>query len=129
MKFVAIVAILNLANYVLVMLAVGRARQTYAVPAPQTNGPPEFERALRIQQNSVEQLIIFLPALALFARYVDGLVAAGLGVAYLVGRILYQRTYSRGLNRGPGFLIGFLANIVLLGGALVGIVLNFADLP
>lgn len=128
MKFVAIVAIINLANYVLVMIGVGRARQTWQVQAPAVSGPPEFERALRIQQNSVEQLIMFLPGLYLFAHYVQAETAAGLGLAYLVGRIIYQRQYSRGLNRGVGFMLGFFVNVVLLGGALVGVLLKFGSL-
>lgn len=129
MKFAAIVAILNIANYILVMLAVGRARQTYGVAAPAVTGAPEFERALRIQQNTVEQLIIFLPSLFLFAHYVDGLGAALLGVVFLLGRIIYQMRYSRGANRGPGFLLGFVATIILAAGALVGIVFDFTALP
>ncbi|MEM1261117.1 MAG: MAPEG family protein [Pseudomonadota bacterium] len=128
MKFVAIVAIVNLANYVLVMIGVGRARHTWQVPAPAVSGPPEFERALRIQQNSVEQLVLFIPGLYLFAHYVQTEIAAGLGVVYLVGRILYQRQYSRGRNRAPGFMLGFGVNIVLLGGALVGLLFKFSAL-
>ncbi len=128
MKFVALAVLANLANYVLVMIAVGRARQTYGIKAPATTGAPEFERALRIQQNSLEQLIIFLPALWLFATYMDAVIGAGLGVVYLIARILYQQTYSRGANRAPGFILGFLTNIVLLGGALAGVVLNFSAL-
>ncbi|MEL7538556.1 MAG: MAPEG family protein [Pseudomonadota bacterium] len=128
MKFVAIVAVLNLANYILVLLSVGRARRIYGVPAPATTGAPEFERALRIQQNSLEQLIVFVPSLFLFATYIDPVGAAALGLVFLIGRIIYQRRYSRGENRGPGFLLGFVANIVLLAGTLAGVIWNFSEL-
>ena len=85
--------------------------------------------ALRIQQNSVEQLVVFLPALFLFAHYVDPTVAAAIGTIFLLGRIAYQWAYSRGANRGPGFGLSFLANIVLAIGALVGILFGFNELP
>ena len=63
LSFPALVTILALALYIATFLNVGRLRRRFAIEAPAINGPPEFERALRIQHNTIEQLIWFLPAL------------------------------------------------------------------
>jgi len=74
-----------------------------------------FERAYRVQMNTLEQLIIFLPALLIAGHYVPGLWVSALGVAYLVGRMLYGRAYVRDpASRGPGFIIAMVANVLLL---------------
>ena len=71
MDFVAFVALLALIEYVIISILTGRARGQYGVKAPATTGHPIFERWYRVQQNTVEQLVIFLPALFLFASYVS----------------------------------------------------------
>ncbi|HEX3405992.1 MAG TPA: MAPEG family protein, partial [Caulobacteraceae bacterium] len=92
----------------------------YGVAAPAVTGNPDFERAYRIQMNTLEWLPIFLVSLWLFAlSWGSDLVAAGIGVVWLIGRILYLTGYSRAAEaRGPGFGIQALAAGVLLFGAL-----------
>ena len=91
------------------------------VAAPATYGDPTFERYYRVQMNTVEQLVIFLPALALFAHTVNEPVAAGFGLVFILGRALYARGYLRDpAGRGPGFGLTILANAVLLLGGLAG---------
>src|SRR5260221_14743063 len=70
-NFPALVTALALVLYVAVFIEAGRARHRYDVKAPAVTGPPEFERAFRAQQNTVEQLVLFLPALWLFAMHVS----------------------------------------------------------
>ena len=121
MSFVAVVAALGLIEYMVIVLQTGRARQTYGVKAPATTGEPIFERHYRVQQNTVEQLVIFFPALFLFARYVSTAGAGTLGLLFIVGRILYARGYvADPEKRGPGFALSFGANVILVIGALIG---------
>ena len=99
---------------------VTRARGTYDVAAPAITGHPDFERAFRVQANTLEWLPLFLVSLWIFtfAWNVD-LVAAGIGVVWIIGRILYLTGYSKAAEaRGPGFGIQALATGVLLFGAL-----------
>ena len=121
MELVAIVAALALIEYVVFAMNAGRARGRYNVPAPATSGNEVFERYLRVQENTVEQLVIFFPALLLFATYVSTGVAALLGLFFIAGRALYARGYVEDpARRGPGFGMSFLANLVLLLGGLIG---------
>ena len=121
MNFVAVIAALALVEYLIIMLQTGRARQTYGIKAPATTGDPIFERHYRVQQNTVEQLVVFVPALFLFARYVGPRSAGVLGIVFIVGRALYARGYvADPEKRGPGFALSFGVNAILVLGALIG---------
>ena len=121
MELVAFVAGLALIEYLVITLQCGHARGRLGVPAPATTGHPEFERYLRVQYNTIEQLVIFLPALFGFALYVNTGGAAALGLLFVVGRALYARGYVRDpAKRGPGFGLTLIANGILLLGATGG---------
>jgi glutathione S-transferase len=123
LSFPAIVTILALALYIATFLNVGRLRGRFAVQAPAITGPPEFERALRIQQNTVEQLVWFLPAMWLFVLFVSPLWGGILGLVWIGGRAFYAISYTRDpATRGPSFAIAFFSALILLVGALVGAV-------
>ncbi|HEX3862304.1 MAG TPA: MAPEG family protein [Stellaceae bacterium] len=123
--FPAFVLALALVLYVGVFLAVGRARLRYGIKAPAVTGAPEFERAFRVQQNTMEQLVWFIPSLWLFALYVSPLWAGLIGLVWIAGRAYYARSYYRDPDsRGPGFGIGFVSSAILLGGALIGVVVR-----
>jgi glutathione S-transferase len=118
----ALVTCLALLAYFLISFRVGKARATYGVKAPATSGNPDFERIYRVQMNTLEWMPIFLPALWLFAIYVSDAIAAGLGVVWIGGRILYMTGYAQAANRrGPGFGIQAFAASALWLGAIVGI--------
>ena len=124
MEIVAIVSALILIEYWVISYMVGVARGKTGLKAPAMQGAPEFERINRVQQNTLEQLIVMLPAMWLFAFYVHPMIAAGLGVLFLVARIIYCRAYVRKPSgRGPGFAIGQIAQAVLLLGGLIGAIL------
>ncbi len=121
MELVAVVISLALAEYFVILVKCGQARGRLGVAAPATTGNPEFERYFRAQYNTLEQLVIFLPAMIMFGAYVSPAVAALLGLVFIVGRFLYARGYVIDpARRGPGFLLTVLANGVLLLGGLVG---------
>jgi glutathione S-transferase len=117
---VAIVTLLALLVYFYMSLRVGQARTKFNVPAPAMSGNPDFERAFRIHMNTLEWLPLFLVSLWLFAiAWNSDLIAAGIGVVWIVGRILYLTGYSRAAEaRSLGFGIQALATGALLFGAL-----------
>ena len=52
-------------------------------------------------------------------------VAAGLGLVFFLGRLLYRAGYMQDpAKRGPGMMIGFLANVGLMLTALWGVVIQ-----
>jgi uncharacterized membrane protein YecN with MAPEG domain len=123
MPYLAIVAALALLEYLGISILVGRARGKYGIKAPATSGHPVFDRTFRVHQNTLEQLIVFLPALWLFGTYVSPTWGALLGLFFIVGRVLYVSGYiADPEKRGVGFLIGFVANVLLLLGGLIGAV-------
>ena len=104
---------------------VDRAREQYGVKAPATTGHEIFERYNRAHLNSIEQIVLFLPAIFLFAGFFDPRIAAALGALYVVGRTVYFVSYVRSPgSRSLGFGIGMLAVVLLLGGSVVGIVMR-----
>ena len=130
LNWVMLVTVLALVLFFVVTINVGRARVKSGIKPPQMSGDPEFERAVRVQQNTLEQLVLFLPALWIFAIVVSPMYAAGLGAVWLVGRVLYAWGYYQAAEkRGPGFGISSLAAIVLILGALIGVVLQIVKVP
>ncbi|MEN8183701.1 MAG: MAPEG family protein, partial [Myxococcota bacterium] len=79
MDLVVVVALLALLEYFTMGALVGRARARSGIAAPAITGDPVFERTMRAHQNTLEQLIVFLPALFAFAHYVQPTIAAGVG--------------------------------------------------
>jgi hypothetical protein len=101
--------------YFVLCVNVGRARKTYDIAAPAVSGHIEFEKRYRVQMNTVEQLVAFLPVLWLCAVWTGDGFAAGMGLLWSVGRILYARGYyAAAEKRGPGFGLGALAVIGML---------------
>ena len=121
--YTALVTCLAILFYFFTSFKVSKARRTFGIPAPTMTGNPDFERVVRVQMNTLEWMPIFLPSLWLFAVYINDAAAAGLGVVWIAGRILYMTGYSQAANkRGPGFGIQALASGILLLGSLGTIV-------
>ncbi|HXU99276.1 MAG TPA: MAPEG family protein [Caulobacteraceae bacterium] len=118
-----LVSLLALLVYFFMGLRVGQARGKFQIAAPATSGHPDFDRAFRIQANTLEWLPLFLVSLWLFAFCWSDRVAAAIGVVWIVGRLLYLTGYSKAAEaRSRGFGIQALATGVLLFGALGRIV-------
>ena len=123
MHYVELVAIVAVIQFIAFGALTGRARARAGLKAPAVTGDEGFERMYRVQMNTLEVMIAFLPALFLAAKYWSPTVAAWLGAVYLLGRFLYWRAYvTNPARRGLGFLLSMGPTMVLAIGALVGIV-------
>jgi glutathione S-transferase len=119
-----LVMLLALVEYFGFALAVGRARYRFGVKAPATTGNIDFERYYRAQMNTLEQLIIFIPALWSFAIFISIMWAAVLGAIFIVGRLLYFTGYVKAADkRSAGFGLATFAQLFLLIGGIVGAIL------
>ena len=119
---VGLVTALNVALMMATMFLVGRARARFQIKAPAMSGHPDFERVVRVQMNTIEATLMFLPSLWLFALGLNTLWAGVLGLIWLFGRILFMVGYAKPADkRGLGFIIAFAANGVLLLGAFWGL--------
>lgn len=126
MELVILVVMLALIQYIVFSVQVGNARMKYGIKAPAMSGHPVFERHMRVQMNTLEQLIVFIPASFAYAWLGDSLgwygseTAAFLGVIYLIGRTLYARAYIKDPQlRSLGFLLTFGPSALMIGGSLV----------
>lgn len=125
MELVAIVVLLSLVQYTLFGALVGKARMKYKVEAPAVTGDPVFERYYRVHMNTLESLVLFIPAIFIFATYVRADVAAGLGVIFIIGRQLYLRAYVKDpKSRELGYLLTFLPSAILAIGGIIGAALQ-----
>ena len=122
--YTTIVLCLGLFVYFWVIMRVGRARGQLKINAPTMTGPVEFERVLRVQGNTLEQLVIFAPSLVLFAAAWGDSPAAALGIFWPIGRVIYAIRYAAGLNRSLGFGLGFIPTAILLLGGFIGAIMS-----
>lgn len=125
MELPVIVSALALLQFMWFSVQVGSMREKHSVKAPAMSGPPEFERMMRVQQNTLEQLMVFLPALWMHAYVVNPQWAAGIGLVFIVGRFIYRAAYVKDpAGRSLGFMTGLVATATLLIWALVSAVMN-----
>lgn len=128
MELIILTTTLALIQYIYFAVNVGNARRQYGIRAPQMTGHAIFERHLRVQENTQEQLIIFIPVQFMYGWIADNLgwygyeTAAALGVVWLIGRGLYARAYVREpLSRSVGFLMTMGPSMLMLLGCLVAV--------
>jgi glutathione S-transferase len=120
MPYVALVTIAALGQFFLLGGSVARARVKYGIAAPATTGNEIFERHFRVQMNTLEQLVVFLPLMWIFAAYVSPIWAAALGVVFIIGRAIYAASYVRDpKSRSLGFALTALPTFALMIGVLV----------
>jgi len=125
MDWVIIVTVLALLQYALFGVQVGGMRAKHGIKAPTMSGAPEFERMFRIHYNTMEQLVMLLPVMWLFAHLVNPIWAAGFGTVYLVARFIYRSSYLKDpTSRSLGFALTFLPSAVMAIWVLVVAVTN-----
>ena len=125
MEYAVIIILLALLQYSYFAFTVGLSRNKLEVFAPKISGHDIWERTFRVQQNTLEQLIIFIPGMLAFSFYVSGVWVLIPGIGYLLGRQLYSYLYVKDpKSRTPGFLLTFFSNMILVIGTLIAIVLT-----
>ena len=103
-------------------IMVARTRRRVGIQPPAMTGSPELECAIRVQGNTVEQFVLFLPALWLAAVYFQGWIPGILGLVWCFGRILYAFSYAGEKKRFPGFALTIFPTLILVILAIIGIV-------
>lgn len=125
MAWIHLVALLALIQYLLFGALVGRARGKYGVHAPATTGNEVFERYYRVQMNTLELMVVLLPAMWMAATYWDTRWVAAAGAVYLAGRVIYLRAYTRDpAGRALGFMLSVAPISVLIVAAVTGAALR-----
>lgn len=122
MVWVDLVTLCALIEYFVFAWLVGKARVKYDVKAPAVTGHEVFERYFRVQQNTVELLIMFIPALWIAAKYFNPAWMAAIGAIYVLGRIVYLRGYvSQPRSRHWGFTLSSVPVAALIMLAIFGV--------
>jgi uncharacterized membrane protein YecN with MAPEG domain len=123
MELVYLMILVALVEYCVMGALVGRARAKYGIAAPAMTGHPGFERVNRVHLNTLENLIIFVPAVWIFGQYTSATWAALLGAVFVIGRAVYAVGYIKAAEkRSVGAGISGITNLVLIAGALVGVI-------
>ena len=123
--YVELIALIAIFQLMFFGTMTGIARGKSGLQAPAMTGDEGFERSHRVHMNTLEMLIVFLPALFLAGRYFPAYLVAGLGAIYIVGRFVYWRAYvSNPSSRGLGFMLSFFPTVALGILALIGIIMN-----
>ena len=125
MHYVELVAVLAIVQFLAFGFMTGQARAKSGLKAPATTGDEGFERMYRVQTNTLETLVAFLPALFIAGKYWSGMMVAGIGAIYIIGRFIYWRAYvADPSKRSLGFILSFLPTTALVALALIGVVMS-----
>jgi glutathione S-transferase len=95
----------------------------HKIQAPATSGHPDYERAFRTHLNTVENFVLFVPALWIASIYFGGMIPFYVGLVWILGRIGYAVGYAQSNTelRGPGFLISGLSLVTLIVLGAIGV--------
>jgi glutathione S-transferase len=121
----SLITLLTVLLMFITTVIVGKARVKYAIMAPATSGHEMFDRAYRVQMNTMEAALMMLPSLWIYAVFNGETGAFAMGVIWLLGRVWYAQSYlTNPARRGPGFGIALVTLAGLWFGALVGLALR-----
>ena len=123
MQYVELVAVLAVLQFFFFGAMTGRARSKSGIKAPAITGDEAFERMYRVQMNTMETLVVFLPVLFIASKYWSPNLIAIVGCVYLIGRFIYWRAYvANPEKRGLGFMLSIIPTFTLIIFALLGVV-------
>ena len=119
MELLAIITVLILIQVLFFGYEVGKARGKYNIKAPAVTGHESFDKHYRVHQNTIEQIVIFIPSLWLFGYFVSQNIAAAFGLLVFVGRFVFRAAYLKDpASREIGFMLGFVPLALCLLGTL-----------
>ena len=119
----ALATLIAMAIFIWTMMLVSRARTRLGIPAPACTGNEEFERTFRVQMNTLEQLVLLLPALWLCAIWVGEIYAGLGGLVWCIGRVIYVASYIRDpKSRTIGFFLTFVPTVVMMAADAIRVV-------
>jgi uncharacterized MAPEG superfamily protein len=123
--YIALIILIALLQYCYFTFRVGLLRGKYGVLAPKCTGNDTWERMFRVQQNTMEQLVVFVPGMILFAQYVSATWALLPGVLFIIGRALYSHLYIKDPTSRPvGVALSLFSSLALALGGLIGVGLS-----
>jgi len=126
MENTILIILVALLQYIFFVMKVGFTRGKYEVNAPKTVGHDTWERYFRVQQNTMEQLVIFIPAIVIFTIYVSEKWAMLPGILFIIGRQVYYFLYIKSpASRGPGVALSFFSNMAMVLGGIIAIALKY----
>lgn len=128
MEYIELVGALAVLQFFFFGFMTGSARRKSGLKAPTVTGDAGFERMYRVQTNTLETLVAFLPALFIAGNHWPSALVSGIGAIYLVGRFIYWRAYiSNPESRGLGFMLSILPTFVLIALAILGPLISVAN--
>lgn len=124
MQYVELVAILAVLQFFFFGFMTGQSRRESGLKAPAISGSESFERMYRVQTNTMETLVAFLPSLLIASKYWSPLLVSVLGVIYLIGRFLYWQAYVKEPSkRAVGFLVSVIPTLILMLLSIAGVLI------
>jgi len=125
MDIIALIILLAVVQLLFFGMLTGFSRGKFGVDAPATTGNEEWERRFRVQQNTMEHMVAFVPAIYLCATYANQTLAIVAGCVYLIGRCIYAYTYIKDpKTRALGMILSFFPTAVMVLAALGGVLMN-----
>ena len=125
MDYVNLVGALSVLQFFFFGFMTGAARRKSGLKAPAVTGHPDFERMYRVQTNTLETIVAFLPALYISAHYWSPLIISLIGLVYIIGRFIYWRAYiASPEKRGLGFMLSMLPTLILILLSVVGAIVQ-----
>ena len=122
MEYTIAIISIALLQYIFFTGRTGFSRGKFEINAPKTVGDETWERIYRVQQNTMEQLVIFIPGMIIFSTYVSQTWVLLPGILFVIGRQIYSQMYINNPDkRAPGMVLSFFSNIALVLGGLIGL--------